>query len=87
MRLDQLNIPALALLGIHLSCLQFDILKKLPRVVLMLDGDDAGRSTTVRVRKALEPHTTVHCVSMPSGLDPDDLNDQALLSITNHFFL
>ena len=54
---------------------------------LMLDGDDAGRSATVRVRKALEPYTTVHCVSLPSGLDPDDLTDQTLLSITNHFFL
>jgi DNA primase len=87
MRLAQLNIPAVALLGIHLSPIQLDRLKQISHVVLMLDGDDAGRSATVRVRKALEPYTKVKCVSLPSGLDPDDLNDQELLSITNHFFL
>jgi DNA primase len=78
MRLAQLNIPAVALLGIHLSSLQFDILKKRSCVVLMLDGDDAGRSATIRVRKVLKPYTTVQCVSLPSDLDPDDLTDQAL---------
>ncbi len=44
MRLAQLNIPAVALLGIHLSSLQLDILKKISRVVLMFDGDYAGKS-------------------------------------------
>jgi DNA primase len=87
MRLAQINIPAIALLGTHLSPIQLDILKKQSCLVLMLDGDDAGRSATIRVRKALEPYTTVHCVSLPFDLDPDDLTDQALLSITNHFFL
>jgi DNA primase len=86
MRLDQLNIPAVALLGIHLSSAQFDILKKLSRVVLMLDGDDAGRSATIRIRKALEPYTKVKCISLPPELDPDDLNDNDLLSATDHFF-
>ena len=87
MRLAQLNIPAVSLLGIHLSAVQFDILKKLPRVVLMLDGDYAGRSATIRIRKILEPYTKVQCITLPSDLDPDDLTDNALLSATNHFFL
>ncbi len=86
MRLDQLNIPAVALLGIHLSSLQFDILKKRSRVVLMLDGDYAGRSATIRIRKNLEPYTKVECVSLLPELDPDDLTDNALLSATDHFF-
>jgi DNA primase len=38
-------------LGIHLSPQQLDILKKLSRVVLMLDGDYAGRSATIRICK------------------------------------
>jgi DNA primase len=87
MRLDQLNIPALALLGIHLSAAQFDILKKLSRVVLMLDGDDAGRSASIHIRKTLEPYTKLQCITLPPDLDPDDLNDHALVSATNHFFL
>jgi DNA primase len=86
-RLAQLNIPAVALLGIHLSPLQHDLMKKVSRVVLMLDGDYAGRSATIRIRKSLEPYTKVHCISLPSDLDPDDLNDNALLSATDHFFL
>ena len=87
MRLAQLNVPAVGLLGIHLSPLQLDILKKLPRVVLMLDGDYAGRSATVRVHNTLQPYTKVHCITLPPDLDPDDLTDNALLSATNHFFL
>ncbi len=87
MRLDQLNIPAVALLGIHLSSAQLDILKKISRVVLMLDGDYAGRSATIRVHKTLEPYTKVDCIALPPDLDPDDLTDNALLSAINHFFL
>ena len=87
MRLDQLNIPAVALLGIHLSSVQFDILKKLSRVVLMLDGDAAGRSATARIRKTLDPYTKVQCIPLPSDFDPDDLSDKELLSATDHFFL
>jgi DNA primase len=86
MRLAQLNIPAVALLGIHLSSLQLDILKKISRVVLMFDGDYAGTSATNRVHKTLQPYTKVHCITLPSDLDPDDLTDKALLSATNHFF-
>jgi len=87
MRLDQLNIPAVALLGIHVSPLQLDILKKICRVVLMLDGDYAGRSATIRITKNLEPYTKVQGITLPPDLDPDDLTDKALLSATNHFFL
>ena len=87
MRLAQLNIPAVALLGIHLSSLQLGILKKISRVVLMLDGDYAGKSATIRIRKTLEPYTKVQCITLPLDLDPDDLTDNALLSATNHFFL
>jgi DNA primase len=87
MRLAQLNIPAVALLGIHLSPLQLDILKKISRVVLMLDGDYAGRSATVRVHNTLQPYTKVQCITLPPDLDPDDLTDNALLSAIDHFFL
>mgnify|MGYP000031209067 FL=1 len=87
MRLDQLNIPAVALLGIHLSSLQLDILKKISRVVLILDGDYADRSDTILIRKTLEPYTKVQCITLPPDFDPDDLTDNALLSATNHFFL
>ena len=78
MRLDQLHIPAVALLGIHLSATHYDILGKLPKVVLMLDGDRAGKEATTRIRKTLKVSTQVKQVNLPTGTDPDDLDDDVL---------
>jgi DNA primase len=52
----------------------------------MLDGDRAGQEATVRIRSALECYTNVYTITLPSGLDPDDLSDDALSSVTKHFF-
>ena len=87
MRLAQLNIPAVALLGIHLSPTQRDILQTVQRVILMLDGDRAGRQATIRIQKSLEPNTKVHTITLPLNHDPDDLTDDQLASITKPFFL
>jgi len=87
MRLAQLNIPAVALLGIHLSPTQRDLLRTLQRVILMLDGDCAGRRATTRIRNALEPNTKVHTITLPLDHDPDDLTDDQLASITQPLLL
>ena len=87
MRLAQLNIPAVALLGIHLSPTQRDLLQTLHRVILMLDGDCAGRRATTLIQNALEPNTKVHTITLPLDHDPDDLTDNQLSSITKHLFL
>ncbi len=44
MRLHQLGIPAVALLGSSLSPTQRRLLDPFPRIVLLLDGDPTGRS-------------------------------------------
>jgi DNA primase len=82
MRLAQLNIPAVALLGIYLSPIQRDLLRTLQRVILMLDGDCAGRRATTRIKNALEPNTKVHSITLPLNHDPDDLTEDQLSSIT-----
>ena len=87
MRLAQLNIPAVALLGIHLSPTQRDLLQTRQRVILMLDGDGAGRRATTRIQNALEPDTKVHTIQLPLDHDPDDLTDDQLTSITQDLFL
>ncbi len=87
MRLAQLNIPAVALLGIHLSTTQRDLLQTIQRVILMRDGDCAGRRAATRIRNALEPTTNVHTITLPLDHDPDDLTDDQLSSITKHLFL
>ncbi len=87
MRLAQLNIPAVALLGIHLSPTQRDILQTVQRVILMLDGDRAGRQANICIQKFLEPNTKVHTITLPLNHDPDDLTDDQLASIIKPFFL
>jgi DNA primase len=87
MRLAQLNIPAVALLGIHLSSTQRDLLRTFQHVILMLDGDCAGRGATTRIRNVLEPNTKVDTITLPLDHDPDDLTDDQLASITQHLFL
>lgn len=86
MRLSQLNIPAIALLGLHISDFQFDLLYKIPRLILMLDGDEAGRKATVKLLKRFETVTNVDYVILPPGCDPDDLHDDILSAVTKPFF-
>jgi len=85
MRLAQLNIPAVALLGIHLSHTQHDLLCKIPKVILMLDGDTAGRKATARIGKTLQSSTQVQQVNLPTHTDPDDLDDDALCRLSRFF--
>jgi DNA primase len=84
MRLAQLHIPAVALLGLHLSHTQHDLLRRIKRLILMLDGDDAGRKATVRIRKTLEAVTQVKQVNLPTDMDPDDLKDHDLIRASRH---
>ena len=78
MRLAQLGLPAVALLGTHLSEPQRALLAAAPRILLMLDGDPAGRRATRILRKQLRPFTTVRLVHLPDAHDPDDLTDAQL---------
>lgn len=86
MRLAQLNIPAVALLGIHLADTQKKLLAGKDKIVLMLDGDHAGKKAAGNLLAILEPFTQVHRISLPSGLDPDDLSDTELIAVVSPFF-
>jgi DNA primase len=80
MRLAQIGIPAVALLGIHLSRPQVALLRRTSPLVLMLDGDQAGRSASRQIADTLAQYTPtpVHRIDLPQGLDPDDLDDSEL---------
>lgn len=86
MRLFQLGLPAVSLLGIHLSEHQRCLLSEVPHVILMLDGDEAGREATRRILRELGQYVTVAVVSLPDGLDPDDLSDDRLLALLRPLF-
>ena len=73
LRLAQLGILAVALLGTHLSEPQRALLENFPRVILMLDGDRAGRLAATAILARLT--TPASLVQLPDGADPDDLTD------------
>ncbi len=85
MRLTQLAIPSVALLGTHLSSTHMDLLSKVSHVILMLDGDCAGRRASIQIKKRLEPYTLVSQIDLPTGLDPADLDDNELASLFEMF--
>ena len=88
MPLMQIGFPAVALLGIQLSTTQLQLLYPCSRIVLMLDGDDAGRSPSQKITNALAQHTGIrlHRIELPHGLDPDDLSDTDLTHRLHPFF-
>jgi len=86
MRLTQINVPALALLGIHLSPTQRQILSEIRKIIIMLDADEAGKQAAIRISNMLALHSHVSTIQLPDGLDPDDLSDQSLITLTNPFF-
>jgi DNA primase len=84
LRLAQLGIPAVALLGTHLSPMQQSLLRDLPRLAILMDGDNAGRNASTTIRQRL-PNVAV--IDLPDGLDPDDLPDHDLVKIRQHLLL
>ena len=81
MRLHQLGVPAVALLGAHLSTTQRKLLANAKRIVIILDGDLTGRTASTKVKESLMDTTDVKIVNLPDDLDPDDLSDQELKSL------
>jgi DNA primase len=83
MRLHQLAVPAVALLGTALCASQIDLLRKVPHIVLMLDGDPAGETAMRHISAVLDPITRVQSFHLPDGLDPDDLDDLELNKVSH----
>ena len=88
MRLHQLNIPAVALMGIQISDSQYRLLEQFKDIVLMLDGDDAGIKATRRIEVELKSRgkNNVHSICLPVGMDPDDLTNDELRTVVSPFF-
>ena len=87
MRLAQLKIPAVALLGTHISIMQLKCLAQIPRVLVMFDGDEAGQRGAMKTCRALQPFTQPYLIPLFDDQDPDDLSDSKLLNILRPFFL
>ena len=78
-----------SLLGSSASTRQIEWLAKAPKVLVMLDGDEAGRKGAERLYKAIAGDTTAVVHDLPDEMEPEDLPDEELISILKHhsFFL
>jgi DNA primase len=82
MRLAQAGIPgSVALLGTHLTSVQIAWLAQARGVLVMLDGDAAGRKACQRIVNQLGHFTDVRLYHLPDGLEPEDLTDNQLTAL------
>jgi DNA primase len=81
LRLAQLGVHAVAVLGVAMSTQQRALLASFREVLVLMDGDHAGRAAAVTVVRDLG--NRAHLVDLPDGADPDDLTDAALATVAN----
>ena len=76
LRVHQAGYPnVVALLGVSLSEVQEQLLvERFPRLVLMLDGDEAGRRASQQLAARLKGKVSLSVVEVPSGRQPDQLS-------------
>lgn len=80
MNVSQAGYPCVALMGCSMSKMQEQLLaEKFGAVVLMLDGDDAGRTAAETIADRLQRVVfSVKTVELPYGVQPDQLSDSQL---------
>lgn len=83
LKLHQTGVPAVvALMGAaHYASQQRALLQHFAHVILMLDGDPAGRRATASLSNRLQPHASVDVIALPDGVQPDQLSSEALLAL------
>jgi DNA primase len=82
MRLSQAGIPnVVSLLGTQLFDDQINWLSQASGILLLLDGDPAGRDASARIAESLRASTTVYTHLLPDNKEPEDLSDDSLRSI------
>jgi DNA primase len=75
LRLHQAGTPAVALMGTALSAAQqHALLRSFRNLILMLDGDEAGRRATETIAARLRSYTCLRVVHLPDAVQPDQLS-------------
>jgi DNA primase len=87
MRLYQIGVPAVALLGLYLSAAQRQLLANAANLIIMLDGDSNGRRASSKLMRDLADIADAKIVNLPDYCDPDDLSDLQLKCLLGDYFL
>lgn len=72
---------AVALMGCDLSAAQEELLQAFKRVVVMLDGDEAGRHASQGIASRLMRRHFVRLVDVPEGKQPDGLSAEEIKAL------
>jgi len=83
MNVAQAGFPCIALMGSSMSQAQEDLIARhLGHVVVMLDGDEAGRSASEGIADRLGRHVfRVDVVTLPDGVQPDGLTKEEIAGV------
>lgn len=82
MKVHLAGFPCVAILGSWLSDEQAELLiSHFDRVLLLLDGDDAGRQGTEDAVVKLASHLWVTALSLPDGVQPDQMTPEDLQNL------
>ena len=83
MRVHQAGFPCVAaLMGVQLSEAQTELLVRgFSRIVLLLDGDQAGQAATVRIAAVLREACTLEELHLKPGCHPDQLSTDQIRQI------
>ena len=77
---QETSYPAVALMGSALSQWQADLLvEHFRHIVLMFDGDNAGKRVTDKVLMRLGRRRYVRAIELPPGSQPDQLTREELI--------
>jgi DNA primase len=74
-----------ALLGVKISSQQLELLKHIPKIVLMLDGDEIGTEASKKIASLLRTHRT-SIITLPQHHDPASIPEQMIRDLLNPFF-
>jgi DNA primase len=83
LKVHQAGVPAVvALMGAELYDAQKSaLLRHFRSIILMLDGDTAGRRATAAIAAKLRPYATVRVIHLTDGVQPDQLTSDAAREI------
>lgn len=88
MRVHQAGFPSVvALMGVVLSAHQIELLvRRFRRIILMLDGDEAGRAGSRTAAAKLEAQCAVGQALVPPARQPDQMTDDEIQQILGKMF-
>ena len=83
MRLHMLRVPAVAVMGTSISDEQVALLVSagIKRVIVLMDGDNAGENAAEKVVPALARSFWVRTAVLPEGEDPETVDEAELLEL------